>query len=67
MILIAIISLGGIGAIGAVLLYATSKKFEIPKIPGLLGYRRCCLQQTAEAADSRDARDLPKLVSTLIL
>lgn len=33
MILIAIISLGGIGAAGAVLLYATSKKFEVFEDP----------------------------------
>lgn len=33
MILIAIISLGGIGAAGAVLLYATSKKFEVYEDP----------------------------------
>ncbi len=36
MILIAIISLGGIGAAGAALLYAASKKFEVyedPRIP----------------------------------
>ncbi len=36
MILIAIISLGGIGVVGAILLYAASKKFEVyidPRIP----------------------------------
>ena len=50
MILIAVISLGAIGAVGAVFLYAASKKFEVYEDPSrgelwrlrLSGLRRIC-------------------------
>ena len=40
MILIAVISLGAIGAIGAVFLYAASKKFEVYEDPRIAQLRR---------------------------
>ena len=40
MILIAVISLGAIGAVGAVFLYAASKKFEVYEDPASRKYRK---------------------------
>ena len=55
MILIAVISLGAIGAIGAVFLYAASKKFEYTKIPASQRFRKHCPEPIAEVADTPDA------------
>ena len=57
MILIAVISLGAIGAIGAVFLYAASKKFEVSHKS-----RRYCLEPIAEVVDIPDAVVLLRLV-----
>lgn len=74
MILIAIISLGGIGVIGAVLLYAASKKFEVyvdPRIPevqdalpaancGGCGFPGCAaFAEACVNADSLDGLNCP--------
>ena len=54
MILIAVISLGAIGAIGAVFLYAASKKFEVYEDPRIA--------QVPEVVDIPDAVVLLRLV-----
>lgn len=74
MILIAIISLGGIGAAGAALLYATSKKFEVYEDPrisevqdalpaancGACGYPGCAgFASACVNADSLDGLNCP--------
>ena len=63
MILIAVISLGAIGAIGAVFLYAASKKFEVYEDPRIaIGSRQYLLEPIAEVVDIPDAVVLLRLV-----
>ena len=57
MILIAVISLGAIGAVGAVFLYAASKKFESTKILASHKYRKSFPGRTVEVAVIRVAPD----------
>ena len=47
LILVAVISLGAIGLIAAVILYAASKKFAVMKIRGLPKLAKCFLRQIA--------------------
>ena len=58
MILIAVISLGAIGAVGAVFLYAASKKFEVYEDPRIAQYRKSFPGRTVEVAVIRVAPDL---------
>lgn len=57
MILIAVISLGAIGAVGAVFLYAASKKFEVYEDPASRKYRKSFPGRTVEVAVIRVAPD----------
>ena len=62
MILIAVISLGAIGAIGAVFLYAASKKFEVYEDPRIAQVQELLLEPIAEVVDIPDAVVLLRLV-----
>ena len=53
MILIAVISLGAIGAIGAVFLYAASKKFEVYEDPRIAEVQDCLLYTSPSPRDTR--------------
>lgn len=58
MILIAVISLGTIGAVGAVFLYAASKKFEVYEDPRIAQVQEVLPERTVEVAVIRVAPDL---------
>ncbi len=58
MILIAVISLGAIGAVGAVFLYAASKKFEVYEDPRIAQVQEVLPERTVEVAVIRVAPDL---------
>ena len=62
MILIAVISLGAIGAIGAVFLYAASKKFEVYEDPRIAQVQEVLPEPIAEVVDIPDAVVLLRLV-----
>ena len=57
MILIAVISLGAIGAVGAVFLYAASKKFEVYEDPRIAQVQKSFPGRTVEVAVIRVAPD----------
>ena len=57
MILIAVISLGAIGAVGAVFLYAASKKFEVYEDPRIAQVQEVLPGRTVEVAVIRVAPD----------
>ena len=56
-ILIAVISLGAIALVAAVILYVASKIREVHK------WQQCCLRQTAVDVVTRVVADLPMLAS----
>ena len=62
MILIAVISLGVIGIIGALLLYWASRNLKSMKTHVSGRYSQCYREPIAEDADIRVVPDLPELV-----
>ena len=62
LILVAVISLGAIGLISAVILYVASKKFAVYEDPELLRWQKCFLRPIAVDVVSRDVPVLQLLV-----
>lgn len=62
LILVAVISLGAIGLISAVILYVASKKFAVYEDPGLDRLPKCFLRPIAVDVVSRGVPVLPQLV-----